>query len=126
MVKRFNSQFVVIDPVDPNRNVAAGVSPESLSKLVLVARQFTERPDIKSFHGFVFSSGQVGRLAEKLSRDAGLDTFIITSRVPDKSEDVIHPQLRKVNNLIVKHLQQNGFSVYLSAQFMSGGDGCSS
>ena len=42
LVKKFNSNFIVIDPVDSNRNVAAGVSPESLAKFVLIARQFVK------------------------------------------------------------------------------------
>ena len=121
--KRFNSQFIVIDPVDPNRNVAAGVSLESLSKFVIVSRQFTEKPDIKLFYGSGFSDSQARKLVAKLSGGAGLDTFLIISRVPDKSEDVIYPQLRKVANQILKHLEQNGFAVYLSAQFISGREG---
>ena len=123
LVKKFNSQFIVIDPVDSNRNVAAGVSTESLSRLVLVARQFVDKPDIGIFYGIGFSDKQAKSLASRLSKDAGLDTYLIISKVPDKSEDVIYPQLRKVNNQIVKHLQQNGFGVYLSAQLISGKDG---
>jgi tRNA nucleotidyltransferase (CCA-adding enzyme) len=116
---RFNSQFVVIDPVDPDRNVAAGVSLESLSKFVLVARKFVQKPDIKLFHGIGFSQAQARGMVKKLS-DSGLDTFLLLSRVPDKSEDVIYPQLRKVNGQISKCLQQEGFSVYFSAQIISG------
>ncbi len=122
-VKKFNSQFIVVDPVDVDRNVAAGVSLESLSKFVLVARQFTEKPDIKLFYGPGFSDSQAKGFAESISKIAGLDTFLIISKVPAKSEDVIYPQLRKVNNQIVNHLKQNGFSVYISAQLISGRKG---
>ena len=118
--KRFNSQFIVIDPVDSNRNVAAGVSLESLGKFVLVSRKFIEKPDITLFYGPKFPSGQAGTLLTKFAESLGMDTFIIVCNVKNKSEDIVHPQLRKVNQQIVRHLNQCGFSVYLSMQFVFG------
>ncbi len=122
-VKRFNSQFIVIDPVDSNRNVAAGVSLESLGKFVLVSRKFIGKPSIDLFYGPKFSSGQAGVLVSKFAESLGLDTFIITCNIKNKSEDIIYPQLRKVNQQIVRHLSQGGFSVYLNLQFILGKKG---
>ncbi|MHB1830756.1 MAG: CCA tRNA nucleotidyltransferase [Candidatus Micrarchaeaceae archaeon] len=118
--KRFNSQFIVIDPVDSNRNVAAGVSLESLGKFVLVSRKFTGKPSIDLFYGPKFSSEQAGTLVSKFAESLGIDTFIMVCNVKDKSEDVVYPQLRKVNQQIIRHLNQGGFNVYLSMQFVFG------
>ena len=121
--KRFNSQFVVIDPVDSDRNVAAGVSLESLGRLVIIAREFVQKPDIKLFYGHGFSDSNARKIVSNLSKEAGLDTFLIVSRVPDKSEDVIYPQLRKVSGQILRHLEQNGFNAYFVTQFISEREG---
>lgn len=121
--KKFNSQFVVIDPVDPDRNVAAGVSLESLGRLVIIAREFVQKPDIKLFYGHGFSDSNAKKIVDNLSKKAGLDTFLIVSKIPDKSEDVIYPQLKKVSGQILRHLQQNGFNAYFITQFISGKEG---
>ncbi len=124
MLGKFNnSRFIVIDPVDPDRNVAAGVSIESLGRLVLVARRFIEKPDIKLFYGYGFSDAQARKLSQSLRNEAGLDTFLMVAGVPDKSEDVIYPQLRKMNAQIVKSLQESGFAVYMNTQLVRGRKG---
>ncbi len=114
--KKFNSKFVVIDPVDANRNVAAGVSLSSLAKFVLVARQFTEKPSAGIFYKKGLPTLKAGPLLKKFAADAGLDMFLIVCNVKDKSEDIIHPQLRKASQQITKYLEHSGFAVYLSTQ----------
>ena len=120
VTKRFNSDFVVIDPVDKNRNAAAGVSKESVSRFSIVAKQFTDRPSIGQFYGREYSSTKVSGLLSKFSKDSGLDTFVMESSFPDKSEDIIFPQLRKVGRLIEDYLVRKGFVVYLSVQVIKG------
>ncbi|MDE1768485.1 MAG: hypothetical protein KGH62_03890, partial [Candidatus Micrarchaeota archaeon] len=118
--RRFNSDFVVIDPVDKTRNAAAGVSHESLGRFVIVARQFVKKPSIDLFYRNRFSSTKVRGLLSKFLTNSGLDTFLIESKLPDKSEDITFPQLRKMGRLIVDHLERNGFSVYLSMPVTNG------
>lgn len=49
-LKKFrNNPLVVIDPVDPRRNVAAAVSIKSLSTAILACREFLKKPSIKYF-----------------------------------------------------------------------------
>ncbi len=120
MTKRFNSDFVVIDPVDKNRNAAAGVSHESLSRLVIVARQFSQKPEVDLFYGPGFSSLKVGGLLSKFVKDSGLHTFIIESTLPDKSEDITFPQLRKISRQIEDYLQRKGFTIYLNIPLIKG------
>lgn len=112
--KRFNSMFVVIDPVDENRNVAAGVSLETLARFVLLAREFTKRPSISFFDKEGFASGKSSALLSGFLKKSGLDMYVLETKVPDKSEDVVWPQLRKVAELIVNHSERSGFRIYLS------------
>lgn len=123
MVKRYNSDFVVIDPVDPNRNVAAAVSKKSLAKFAVLARMFIEKPDIKMFYGQKYSSDKAGRWLKTFVAEAGLTPFIVQAGVPDKSEDVTWPQLKKVSDLMLEQLKKHGFEVYIAAPFVQGRKG---
>ncbi|HID09327.1 TPA: CCA tRNA nucleotidyltransferase, partial [Candidatus Micrarchaeota archaeon] len=46
---RFDDPLVVVDPVDPRRNVAAPVSLNSLAVFVAAAREFLEDPSLRFF-----------------------------------------------------------------------------
>ncbi len=121
--KKFNSRFVVIDPVDPDRNVAAGVSEESLARLVLIARQFIENPDVKLIYGTGFDAEKVrGYMADFLNR-TGTELYLIAAKVPDKSEDVIWPQLRKVSVMITEYLRRFGVEVWIATSWKQGKTG---
>ncbi len=123
LVKKFHSDFIVLDPVDKERNAAAGVSRESLGRFVIVASQFVAKPSLELFYGKGFSSVKVGSLLSKFTKDSGLDMFAIEASLPDKSEDVVFPQLRKVGAQIVDYLRRNGFTVYLSLHVIKGRKG---
>ncbi len=114
LVKKFNSMFVVIDPVDPNRNVAAGVSTDSLAKFVLVARAFISDPSAVIFQGKRFASGKAADMLDTFVKNSGLDMYVLATKIPDKTEDVVWPQLRKVAEFIVSHSEKFGFRVYIS------------
>jgi tRNA nucleotidyltransferase (CCA-adding enzyme) len=114
LMKRFNSTFVVIDPVDENRNVAAGVSTETLARFVLLARGFTKKPSVSFFEKQGFASGKSAALLNSFLKRSGLDMYTLETKVPDKSEDIVWPQLRKVMEFIVNHSERAGFKIYLS------------
>ncbi len=123
LVKRFNSQFIVIDPIDRNRNVAAGVSLETLARFVMLCRAFTRKPDIGFFYGRGFDSGKAQGLLANFIKKTGLDMYVIETKVPDKSEDIVWPQLRKVTELVEGLAQRSGFSIYLSMSIIVGRKG---
>ncbi len=121
--KRFGKGLVVIDPVDSKRNVAAALTEESLARFVLIAREFIARPSLDAFYGKGFPSGKAPLLLENLIRASGLKFFLIITSVPDKSQDIIWPQLRKVSLLIEDELRRHGFETYISLQWISGLEG---
>ncbi|MGI0005736.1 MAG: CCA tRNA nucleotidyltransferase, partial [Nitrososphaera sp.] len=49
VVKGFQSPVVIIDPVDPRRNLGTAVSPESAGRLALAARAFLKKPSMRFF-----------------------------------------------------------------------------
>lgn len=121
--RRFNHGFVVVDPVDKDRNVAAGTSMESLSRFVLAARRFIARPSTGQFYGTRFSSEKVHRLVNDLIADTGFRSFLLVIRVPDKSEDTIWPQLRRESEIIVDYASRFGFRAHMAMQWISKGKG---
>jgi len=123
LVEKFSSQFVVIDPIDPNRNVAAGVSVESLARFSIVAREFIAKPSIRSFYVREPPPEDSGRLIREFVRKSGLDLFVLETGLPDKSEDVLWPQLRKVADFIRGHAEKFGFPVYASIPIVRQGRG---
>jgi len=111
--EKFNSDFVVIDPVDPNRNVAAVVSHESLSKFIVVAKMFIENPSEKMFYGYKVSSADSYSMLRQYMKANGLSASLLVVPIPDKSEDITWPQLKKLSGAIVDYVARNGFQVYI-------------
>lgn len=118
ITKKFGKRFVVIDPVDSDRNVAAAVTEESLARLVLISRAFMAMPDIKTFYREGFSSTETEALLQRFMKKTGLEFCLISLKVPDKSSDVIWPQLRKMSLLVVDYMKRQGFETYLNLEWM--------
>ncbi len=114
LVKKFSSNFIVIDPVDPDRNVAAGVSETSLARFILVSRMFLKKPEMGVFYGQGFSSPSSKTLVEQFIKQTGSDLYLLELPVSEKSEDVIWPQLRKSAGIISNMLQRYGYQAYMS------------
>ncbi len=123
LINTFKSQFIVIDPVDQKRNVSAGVSIESLSRFVLVARRFVQKPDISLFYGKGFSSDESPILLKRFIEESGLDTFLIATKVPDLSVDTVWPQLRKLSEMACTYAARFGFEAYLAVPWVEGKEG---
>ncbi|WP_117365473.1 CCA tRNA nucleotidyltransferase [Natrarchaeobaculum sulfurireducens] len=107
----FSDPLVVIDPTDPERNVAAVCSSENVARLQHYARRFLEQP-----HPSVFDP----REPEPLSESALLDhlerraTTPIAVRfdAPDLVDDQLYPQLYKSLSGITQGLDDRGFDVF--------------
>jgi len=50
-IKSFpDASLIVVDPVDPNRNVAAAVTPEKFSEMIMASQTLLEKPRITIFY----------------------------------------------------------------------------
>ncbi len=112
--------LIVIDPVDPSRNVAAAVSPYSFCRLIDAAREFLARP-ARSF----FMPKEAKPLSEsefhRILRDRGTYFIIIRFEAPDVVDDILFPQLRKAEASIRRLIERNDFVVYRSDVTVDGG-----
>jgi len=110
--------LMVIDPVDPGRNVAAILSAENFAAFVNSCRKFSSRPSA-SFFFRPQPKISLKRLEKKIrSRGTNMVAFVLQS--PDTLPDVLYPQLRKASGRISRLLDENGFWVIGSGVWDSG------
>ena len=91
-VRKFGSDFVVIDPVDPDRNVAANVSRESLGRLVIESRKFLAKPTLKEFYGSRFGDLYSSKKLHSFAKSVGMEVYVVDFATPDIAEDIIWQQ----------------------------------
>lgn len=97
-----DEKLVVVDPVDPKRNVASAVSLESLSKFISACKVFKKYP---SERFFIPSK----RRADKDISKRGTDFVFLLFKIPRISMDILYPQLKKARERIADHLREEDF-----------------
>lgn len=110
---RFKEPLIVVDPVDKNRNVASVLSEENYSKFIFSAWKFSENPSMR----FFFPRKRIvsiKKVEEELKKHGKI--FVFEFEKPKLIEDVLYPQLRKVERKALQFLKFSGFKV-LSSSF---------
>ena len=105
--------LVMVDPVDPGRNVAAALTLNRMLQFALAARTFMARPDIEFFFAKPHSPLS-DREIEALMEERGTLPLLIEFAAPDVVEDVLYPQLRKAESSVRALLERKGFSILRS------------
>jgi len=101
--------LIVIDPVDPKRNVAAVLSCRNFIRTVSLAKAFLEKPSLR----FFFRPKPRIR-QEKLKRlvlERKSQLLFISFKKPDIVPDVLVPQLRRAARRLVDILKEYEFQV---------------
>ncbi len=109
--RTFSEPLVVVDPVDPNRNVASAVGIEQLATFVHAAREYMQAPSDRFFFPRplkALSASKLRTLAKK--RGGGLLAIAIPS--PGVTEDVLYPQLRKAHRAFLDLLDRHDYQVF--------------
>jgi tRNA nucleotidyltransferase (CCA-adding enzyme) len=112
----FTDPLVVIDPTDPERNVAAVCSTANVARLQHYARGFLESPAVDYFEPDDPSVLTVTRFREHLERRATTPVAVRFDS-PDLVDDQLYPQLEKSLDGMVKGLDDRGFDVFRGAAF---------
>lgn len=113
--KRFrNSAFVVIDPTDESRNVAAAVSEEKFNDFRNSAKGFLAKPSMEYF--FPSKAKALGKkeLEKLLARKKMLLLVLPYSK---SHEDVVYGQLKKAASQLERRLELHEFQVKRKAVF---------
>jgi tRNA nucleotidyltransferase (CCA-adding enzyme) len=102
VVKGFQSPVVIIDPVDPRRNLGTAVSPESAGRLALAARAYLRKPSVRFF------ARQPARVNKRLYPNIVAVEFSHRRRSPD----TIWGQMKRSAGSLAKQLELAGFTVF--------------
>ncbi|MBI5047118.1 hypothetical protein HZC07_05320, partial [Candidatus Micrarchaeota archaeon] len=98
--KKFDSPFIVIDPTDKNRNVAAAVSEDNLVRLIYLCKNFVKKPSEEFFFRKPPSFEEQVAKASK-----GLPCFVVSMPRPDVVDDILWGQLHKLTGQLEAHLE---------------------
>jgi tRNA nucleotidyltransferase (CCA-adding enzyme) len=109
--KKFTEPLVVIDPVDPKRNVAAAVSLNRMAGFVELARGYCETPAFEFFLHPMERCILKKELAETIARRNTV-VFGITFATPPYIPEVVVPQLKRSVSAMCELLERNGFLVH--------------
>lgn len=105
--------LVVVDPTDPARNVAAALSLDNLSIFMDKAREFLKNPEASYFSIRTVVPLEDSDFKNILSQ-RGTTLIAVEFTAPDEVEDVVFPQLHKMEESVHEMLERHDFRVYNS------------
>jgi tRNA nucleotidyltransferase (CCA-adding enzyme) len=105
---RHNEPLIVVDPVDPRRNVAAALTLDKMLQFAGAARSFLAEPKLDFFFPPQLQSLSDEELIAQVNA-RGTMPILLEFAAPDVVEDVLYPQLHKAEGSIKALLELNGF-----------------
>jgi len=112
----FEDDLVVIDPIDPERNVAAALSTTNLARFQHYARELLAEP-LESLFEPVDPDPLDPEAVRAAFDERGTTPVAVTFETPDLVEDDLYPQLEKSLDGIRGLLDRHGFDVLRAAAF---------
>jgi len=116
-IKTFHEPLIVIDPVDPGRNVSASVSLTRMCEFIELCRGYLEEPGERFFSLPDFSPVSSERI-ETLVDKRKTTIYTLTFPTPPYIEEIVVPQLRKSLDAISALLTRHEFVVNRAAYCM--------
>jgi tRNA nucleotidyltransferase (CCA-adding enzyme) len=104
----FDAPLVVVDPTDPERNVAAVCSAENVARLQHHARALLAAPAVERFEPREVAPLSAAAVREHLDR-RGTEPVAVVFDAPSLVEDQLYPQLRRSLRGVVSALDRRGF-----------------
>ncbi len=109
----FNDPLVVIDPTDPERNVAAVCAADNVARLQHYARELLDEPTLSLFFPPDCEPLEVAEIRERLATRETTAVALVFEP-PDIVDDQLYPQLEKSRIGIQSGLEGHGFAVFRS------------
>jgi len=107
--ERFREPLVVVDPVDPGRNVASAVTQDTFWSFVAAAKAFTEKPSGRFFWGPDVKLGKMDALG---LLDGSTDVvFLVVDESRAEVADSLWGQIHKSREALARQLEDNDFKV---------------
>jgi len=102
--------LVVIDPVDPDRNLAAAVRPDRLWSFVAAGRQFLRDPHTRYFFPPEFTKKTRSQYSNRIGTNAR-ELVAITFKHPVLVPDVLWGQLMRLERSLVEMMTREEFEI---------------
>jgi len=112
----FDDPLVVIDPTDPERNVAAVCAAENVARLQHYARELLTDPSEDLFEPDESDPIDADGVSDVID-DRGTSPIAVRFDAPDVVEDQLWPQLRRSLAGLTSELDRRGFDVLRAATF---------
>jgi tRNA nucleotidyltransferase (CCA-adding enzyme) len=113
MYDLFDEPLIVIDPVDPVRNVAAAVAEKRLWEFVALSRALTKNPRIEFFYPPTRKPPTSKKLQAQAEKIGSSFIFLTFGRV-NAVVDILWSQLYKTEKSLRNVLEEKGFTVHRS------------
>lgn len=110
----FPKRLTVVDPVDPERNVASSVRQEQLDEFVAASRIFQATPSEKLFFPLETKPFKRLDLVQEMSARGSTLVFVVLGSVK-AVPDILWGQLYKFQRTLRKMLSQHGFNILRDA-----------
>lgn len=110
----FDDPLVVVDPTDPERNVAAVVSKTNVARVQHHAREFLRSPSVEAFEPAEPEPLDAEEVREHVEA-RGTTPLAVAFDAPNLVEDQLYPQLYRSRDGLVRGLEGAGFSVLRAA-----------
>ncbi len=114
-----DAKLILIDVIDRNRNAAAAVSSESLTKFILLCRAFVKKPSDVFFEEKKREVNEVK--IDKCIAGRGTTLLLVELDKPREVDDILFPQLKRTEKNIARELQNNGFKILGSCDYYEKG-----
>src|SRR2546425_3955229 len=107
------ADLVVIDPVDPNRNLAAALRPDKLWNFVAAGREFLRNPGVWYFFPPRFKPRTRQQFAKRID-NSGNQVFAVLFKHPVLVPDVLWGQLMKLERSMLEIMAREDFRAHRS------------
>lgn len=114
--RTFDDPLVVVDPTDPERNVAAALSARNLARLIHYARDLVNDPRESLFEPHEPVPLSAATVRERV-RERDTHPVAIRFDVPDVVEDQLYPQLDRSLAGVHDELARRGFAPVRAERF---------
>jgi tRNA nucleotidyltransferase (CCA-adding enzyme) len=102
--------LAVIDPTDPRRNVAAALSLDKFCMFIDHCREFLKSPELRFFFPEALLPLEDSEIPERLESRKSTQLAIVF-KTPHVVEDVLYPQLYKMEQAVAVLLKEYDFTV---------------
>ncbi|WP_407355630.1 CCA tRNA nucleotidyltransferase [Methanolobus sp. WCC5] len=109
-IVKHHDPLVVIDPTDPKRNVAAALSLNQFAKFIDACREYTDEPTEEFFFPEKKKPMSDSELISMMHA-RGSSFVAIVFKAPDLVDDILYPQLHKMEHSIRSLFEDHEFRV---------------